>query len=76
MIVQEVVIDVFMGIGNTTGNMRRIEIHLTEEETEVLDQIARNGSRAGMRVARGGELNMEHFDDWFPKHYRPKPNEK
>jgi hypothetical protein len=31
---------------------------------------ARNGSRAGMRVARGGELNMEHFDDWFPKHYR------
>lgn len=31
---------------------------------------ARNGSRAGMRVARGGELNMEHFDEWFPKHYR------
>lgn len=31
---------------------------------------ARNGSRAGMRVARGGDLNMEHFDDWFPKHYR------
>ena len=30
---------------------------------------ARNGSRAGMGVARGGELNMEHFDDWFPKHY-------
>ena len=31
---------------------------------------ARNGSRAGMNVARGGGLNMEHFDEWFPKHYR------
>ena len=30
---------------------------------------ARNGSNAGMRVARGGELYMEHFDEWFPKHY-------
>lgn len=30
---------------------------------------ARNGSNAGMRVARGGELYMEHFDEWFTKHY-------
>jgi hypothetical protein len=30
---------------------------------------ARNGSVAGMRVARGGELYMEHFDEWFSKNY-------
>lgn len=29
---------------------------------------ARNGSIAGMRVARGGDLHMEHFEEWFPKY--------
>jgi hypothetical protein len=30
---------------------------------------ARNGSRAGMRVARGGELDMVYFDEWLSRHY-------
>jgi len=33
---------------------------------------ARNGSNAGMRVARGGELNMKHFDEWFSEKYDRK----
>ena len=44
--------------------------NFTKENMETaFNRGARNGSRAGMRVARGGELNMEYFDEWFSKNY-------
>ena len=45
----------------------------TKEDLEkAYNNGSRQGSVNGMRVARGGEMNVKTFDEWYDEHYRLK----
>ena len=41
-----------------------------EDLKKAYNNGSRQGSVNGMRVARGGEMNVTTFDEWYDQHYR------
>lgn len=41
-----------------------------EDLKKAYNNGSRQGSVNGMRVARGDELNVKTFDEWYDEHYR------